>query len=868
MTEDGYQNSLKSIVQNCTIIIDTCSILEPGCGVFLKDIVPYLSSEKKSIMIPTACLSEVEKHRNNPNFNGGNINLDEIINSLNTLKNMGLVRFIGTSSDITGNGATYADSVLVKEVPGIAQNENVLFITQDKILNLKLLLATENYSTSYIAASIDNSTGRIATRKMDDLWEKILKDEERIKASTSISVSEQYKLDEIKALKKNHSVKKLDTSKSSSGKPTTKKSEGIPKNEIFTASRKMKTITGSVPVTSVPGEGDSVYAVRGNSSETIVLTKHIASGGEGSVYATNKNGIVVKIYKPERITRGRFEKLAIMISKDIEYKGICFPIALIYNQNKEFVGFSMKQAKGKPLQSCVFMPMLLQKEFPQWSRKETVLLCITILEKIKYLHDRNVILGDINPLNILVVSPTDVYFVDTDSYQVEGFPCPVGTLVFTAPEIQGGDFGTFLRSKGNENFAIATLLFMIMLPGKAPYAMQGAENMKDSIISMDFAYPLGEQKTGLIAKGKWRFMWSHLAYPVKQAFYLTFSKEKVYNRNNHLIPSHNNEKTRYSVDDWLQFFSDYKSDLPTLKKQDPMSLSLFPTRFKKGMSQTIEECSICGKEFVRDYDQTFTTCFDCSHKERQAKEARHNSTYRNITCAACEKVFAFTYGEKEFYESKGIDPPRRCKECRDRGILPKPKATPLYQRTTPTYQRATQQRAQTTVGSRTQSVPARNNTTQTKQPTTAARSTNAPVVKKAWYQRPGIWVLIVIALIIIISIANSVASASTPESRLGVSTSELQTIPGTALYYAFDEGAANDGWNYNVYSKEHSYNDMTVYLFIYDSDDQNAEAIAHATATIDYSAGSVKRLHFGLPVPLNPHGSYWAAINHIEYDDG
>ena len=45
-----------------------------------------------------------------------------------------------------------------------------------------------------------------------------------------------------------------------------------------------------------------------------------------------------------------------------------------------------------------------------------------------YLHERNIIMGDINALNILVVSPTEVYFVDTDSYQIEEFPCPVWNL--------------------------------------------------------------------------------------------------------------------------------------------------------------------------------------------------------------------------------------------------------------------------------------------------------------------------------------------------------------------------------------------------------------------------------------------------------
>ena len=36
-----------------------------------------------------------------------------------------------------------------------------------------------------------------------------------------------------------------------------------------------------------------------------------------------------------------------------------------------------------------------------------------------------------------------------------------------------------------------------------------------------------------------------------------------------------------------------------------------------------------------------------------------------ITCAACGTDFSFTQEEQEFYESKGFQPPRKCKPCRD-----------------------------------------------------------------------------------------------------------------------------------------------------------------------------------------------------------
>ncbi len=40
-------------------------------------------------------------------------------------------------------------------------------------------------------------------------------------------------------------------------------------------------------------------------------------------------------------------------------------------------------------------------------------------------------------------------------------------------------------------------------------------------------------------------------------------------------------------------------------------------------------------------------------------------TATDITCAACGTGFQFTQEEQEFYESKGFQPPRKCKPCRD-----------------------------------------------------------------------------------------------------------------------------------------------------------------------------------------------------------
>jgi len=39
---------------------------------------------------------------------------------------------------------------------------------------------------------------------------------------------------------------------------------------------------------------------------------------------------------------------------------------------------------------------------------------------------------------------------------------------------------------------------------------------------------------------------------------------------------------------------------------------------------------------------------------------------QDITCTDCNAVFTFTEGEQEFYSSKNLSSPQRCKACRDK----------------------------------------------------------------------------------------------------------------------------------------------------------------------------------------------------------
>lgn len=472
-----------------------------------------------------------------------------------------------------------------------------------------------------------------------------------------------------------------------------------------------------IHVTAIPGRGSGVY---NSKHEQMILTEEKIYHHNAVTYSTNQPNIWVKIYHSSALNTFVEAKVKRMLSREIQFKGLCWPIDTVCDINGQFLGFAMPPAYGEPLQLSVFKQTRLQKLFPDWNKKDLCDLTITILQTIQYLHSKNILMGCINPAAIRIKSKDEVYFIETDNYQVEGFPSLIYNTTFTPPEYLGRKI--YLCKKEDENYAIAVLVFMLMMPGKLPYTKTPNKTVEDAIRERKFPFPCGNVHGSHAMPSVWRFMWSHLS-PFKDVFYNTFQKGGKLEK----------PTDRKTVGNWIGTVKYFREGLKA--PADEESLKLYPQTFKKGTNEVFYTCRYCGVSHPRFYfdnryfdnyricnscidkksgvsftckacgkiyyytnktdlfhrtmkskdtewkDQKY--CRDCKNKTLPCCEcgeekpyytlkkgrchACNNAIWSNCICKDCGRQFSITVGEREFaLENNHTFPPVRCKDCREK----------------------------------------------------------------------------------------------------------------------------------------------------------------------------------------------------------
>ncbi len=218
---------------------------------------------------------------------------------------------------------------------------------------------------------------------------------------------------------------------------------------------------------------------RGNS---VALGAELGRGGEASVFAVSgERRQAAKIFHAH--SAERVDKLKAMIdhpptdpTQRQGHVSICWPERMLFNEANVCVGFAMPLLdRGKHKTMLHFYnPLDRRQHAPSFTWDYLLRAALNISIVVESLHARGYVIGDMNESNFFISDQALVTLIDCDSMQVrtpaQVYRCTVAKPEYLAPELYGRDLATTDRTPEQDNFALAVLLFLMLMEGVHPFS--------------------------------------------------------------------------------------------------------------------------------------------------------------------------------------------------------------------------------------------------------------------------------------------------------------------------------------------------------------------------------------------------------------
>ncbi|WP_189379498.1 serine/threonine protein kinase [Thalassotalea profundi] len=225
------------------------------------------------------------------------------------------------------------------------------------------------------------------------------------------------------------------------------------------------------------------------------LVKKIGHGGQGEVYTTQVDNVLVKMNTQQHVNKRRnwLEHIRWLMRQPLEQLNIAKPFSRIA-MNKKSIGYAMELMDGLiPLESLMneTEELIAAEGSPEHylstgGLKRRMTILAKLARTLSDLHARGLAYGDLSPANIFVSENPDyseVWLIDCDNICVnqresfdslvdEGKPGRIFSPGFGAPEVVNGD--SFVSSLTDAwSFAIVA---MKLLTTNHPFIGEAVEN--------------------------------------------------------------------------------------------------------------------------------------------------------------------------------------------------------------------------------------------------------------------------------------------------------------------------------------------------------------------------------------------------------
>jgi DNA-binding helix-hairpin-helix protein with protein kinase domain len=272
--------------------------------------------------------------------------------------------------------------------------------------------------------------------------------------------------------------------------------------------------------------------LEGRGTEITLDGPLLGRGGEASVYALpGHTDLAAKIY--HNPTEEQAGKLAAMLAAPPvappergQHVTIAWPTGRLLEPGDEgrVVGYLMPRIDNAHLIWEFYNPGVRREICSQFHYGSLLRTARNLAAVVRTLHECGYVLGDLNESNVLITPQALVTLIDVDSFQVPGrdrlYRCRVGRPDYTPPELQGASFADVDRLPQHDAFALAVLIFQLLMQGIHPFAGTcAAEGELDSIAARIAAgaWPYAWTQTGLVQPSPHAPPWHVLPPSVQDA---------------------------------------------------------------------------------------------------------------------------------------------------------------------------------------------------------------------------------------------------------------------------------------------------------------------------------------------------------------
>ena len=408
--------------------------------------------------------------------------------------------------------------------------------------------------------------------------------------------------------------------------------ENVTKNRHapFQIATRLASVPSTTCVTLSPARPPKT--LRKKDGSIIEIHEKLGQGGEGIIYATDTPSVAKLFFEMSSI---REAKLKLLEEHPVEVDPhLAYPSTRLFDESGATVGILMPYAKGRSLHEVLQLdpqtakPTIL-KECPWFAKHHLVQIAKAVVHHIHLLHSLGIVFGDINQDNFLVELPiaadatADVWVVDIDSAQIEGYPCLVQKEEFVAPwrldDLTSGK--PFLRTLHDDGFALSVLIFHILLAELFPYQQK---ELRYDLAARNCRFPFAtaESRRAMLTDMLQGYALLYGLLPVELRGRFT----AVFDASGYWVK----RKEMPQDKQWMPLLAAYEQHLLNHPEEDAFE---FPGE--------VALCKACGFPFLRMPGDIIQVCPQCRQKmrvcENCGREEQTNREDERFYCLSCRK---------------------------------------------------------------------------------------------------------------------------------------------------------------------------------------------------------------------------------------